>query len=212
MKKSPGALSRRPSNSQRRTMSSSGAPARRRHRSTWRGRVGARPGGGAGRGPAGAWLQRSSWPGHRRRAWGMPADTIPAPLTLARRLRTERQPCSGSPTIAAACRPVRSPGPRRAHRGADSRLPVLRCSIQRGHQLAARQPRHLPPTPQRSNFMHSFYSSAFTSCTWCYNLAAQGEQVRQQAHHEITPGARGEVSHAAHRAAHVSQAVPQRLQ
>ncbi len=37
MKKSPGALSRRPSNSQRRTMSSSGAPARRRHRSTWRG-------------------------------------------------------------------------------------------------------------------------------------------------------------------------------
>ena len=36
MKKSPGALARRPSNSHRRTISSSGAPACRRQRSTWR--------------------------------------------------------------------------------------------------------------------------------------------------------------------------------
>ena len=36
MKKSPGALARRPSNSHRRTISSSGAPACRRHCSTWR--------------------------------------------------------------------------------------------------------------------------------------------------------------------------------
>ena len=34
MKKSPGALARRPSNSHRRTISSSGAPACRRQRST----------------------------------------------------------------------------------------------------------------------------------------------------------------------------------